>query len=59
MVFGILSINITLKLILRTLVDLEAPDSQTGRIVSLTVKLFVALLLNTAIITLIIQVDCT
>jgi hypothetical protein len=54
-VTGIVMINVMLKQILRKLVDLEAPESETRRIVSLTVKLFVALLVNTALITLLIR----
>lgn len=37
------------------LVDLEAPETETARIVSLTLKLFVALLVNTCIITILIK----
>jgi hypothetical protein len=55
MIFGIIAINLTLKGVLRALVDLEAPDTETNRIVSLTLKLFAALLVNTCIITILIK----
>jgi hypothetical protein len=41
--------------VLRKLVNFEAPASETVRIVSLTQKLFIALLVNTAILSLIIK----
>ena len=55
MVVSIIVVNMMLKKVLRIFVDLEAPESETERIVSTTQKLFVALLMNTALLSLIIQ----
>ena len=55
MVMAIVVVNMMLKKVLRIFVDLEAPESETERIVSTTQKLFVALLMNTALLSLIIQ----
>ena len=54
-VFGVVVINMVLKEVLRAFVDLEAPESETERIASLTIKLFVALLFNTALLAVIIK----
>jgi len=55
MIVAVLAVNAILKTLLKQFVEIEAPESETGRIVSLTVKLFLALLMNTALIALVIQ----
>jgi len=55
MIAAVLAINVLLKVLLKQFVEIEAPESETGRIVSLTIKLFLALLMNTALIVLVIQ----
>jgi hypothetical protein len=54
-VFTIIAINLGLKLVLRKLVQVEGPETQTGAIVSLIGKLFMAMFLNTALLTLLIN----
>ena len=55
MIAAVLAINVFLKILLKKFVEIEAPESETARIVSLTIKLFLALLMNTALIVLVIQ----
>ena len=55
MIVAVLAVNAILKTLLKQFVEIEAPESETGRIVSLTIKLFLALLMNTALIDLVIQ----
>ena len=52
---GVVATNVLLKLVLKKLIDIEGPKDKTSLISSLTIKLFLASLVNTAFLTLLIN----
>ena len=54
-VLGVVATNVVLKMVLKKLINFEGPKDKTALITSLTIKLFLASLVNTAFLTLLIN----
>mmetsp|Transcript_21 Transcript_21/g.39 ORF Transcript_21/g.39 Transcript_21/m.39 type:complete len:1400 (+) Transcript_21:55-4254(+) len=52
---GVCGTNVVLKLVLKKLINIEGPKDKTSLILSLTLKIFAASLINTAFLTLLIN----